>query len=110
MRSCNSRHRYKADKTKNSGQTICKSWQEGICSRTGECNGRHFYTEDDEVLLQSKRFLDVEGGPSSHGKTNYSSPYCVSIRKETITKRKVEIDLETGRKKSWVESMEQAEM
>ena len=54
--------------------------------------------------------LDVEGGPSSHVKTNFSSPYFVNIRKETITKRKVEIDLETGRKKSWVESMEQAEI
>merc|ERR1712098_801267 len=91
----------------NSVQQICKSWQEGKCFGGGECNRRHYYTEDDEVLPQSKRFLDDEGGPSSHAKSNFSSPYCMNIRKETITKRRVEIDLETGRKKSWVESMEQ---
>jgi len=39
--------------------------------------------------------------------TSFSSPYCVKIQKEVIKKRKVEVDLETGRKKSWVESLEQ---
>jgi len=92
---------------------ICKSWQDGNCFplRAGECSRRHYYTDDDEILPQSRRFLDEnDGGSSVHTMTNFSSPYSVSIKKEIVKKRNVEVDLETGRKKSWVETMEQEEM
>merc|ERR1712198_472780 len=52
-----------------------------------------------------RELLDVDRGTSRQ--TSFSSPYCVKIKKEVIKKRKVEVDLETGRKKSWVESLEQ---
>jgi len=85
--------------------SLCKSWQEGKCMRW-RCRDRHYYTDDDDdVLPQSKRFLDVDRGTSRQ--TSFSSPYCVKIKKEVIKRRKVEVDLETGRKKSWVESLEQ---
>lgn len=37
---------------------------------------------------------------------SYSSPYTVKVRKEVAKQRKVEVDLETGDRKSWVESTE----
>ena len=103
-RSCNSRH--KNTQNIDSVPPLCKSWQEGKCL-VWRCKDRHYYTDDDEVLQQSKRFSDVDLGVGSSRQTSFSSPYCVKIKKEVIEKRKVEVDLETGRKKSWVESLEQ---
>ena len=88
---------------------ICKSWQEGNCFDDYYCLRRHYYTENDEELPQCKRFLDVEYGSdrAQVSPQTFSSPYKVRIKKEEVKKRKVEVDLETGRKKSWVETMEQ---
>ena len=108
LRSCNSRHKNKNTQNIESVRVspLCKSWQEGKCL-AWRCKDRHYYTDDDEVLQQSKRFSDVDLGVGSSRQTSFSSPYCVKIKKEVIEKRKVEVDLETGRKKSWVESLEQ---
>ena len=78
----------------NSVPTLCKSWQEGNCHAL-RCKDRHYYTEDDEALPQAKRFQEVDEGSSRQ--TPFSSPYCVRIQKEVIKKRKVEVDLDTGR-------------
>merc|ERR1719447_1549642 len=43
--------------------SLCKSWQEGKCMRW-RCRDRHYYTDDDDVLPQSKRFLDDDRGTS----------------------------------------------
>ena len=88
----------------NSVPTLCKSWQEGNCHAL-RCKDRHYYTEDDEALPQAKRFQEVDEGSSRQ--TPFSSPYCVRIQKEVIKKRKVEVDLDTGQKNSWVQSLEQ---
>merc|ERR1719232_1362100 len=37
---------------------------------------------------------------------NYSSPYRVKVVKEVSKQRKEEVDLETGKRKSWVETTE----
>jgi len=37
---------------------------------------------------------------------NYSSPYSVMVRKEISEQRKEEVDLETGKRKSWLETTE----
>jgi len=105
---CNSKHKNKNTLNINieSVPPLCKSWQQGKCL-AWRCKDRHYYTDDDEVLQQSKRFSDVDLGVGSSRQTSFSSPYCVKIKKEVIKKRKVEVDLETGRKKSWVESLEQ---
>jgi len=107
---CNSKHRFEDAQPKTPLPPICKSWQDGNCFAwgAGECNRRHYYTDDDEILPQSRRFLDEnDGGSSVHSMTRFSSPYSVCIKKEIVKKRNVEVDLETGRKKSWVETMEQ---
>merc|ERR1719447_1548326 len=41
--------------------SLCKSWQEGKCMRW-RCRDRHYYTDDDDILPQSKRFPDVDRG------------------------------------------------
>ena len=92
FKNCNLRHKNAVNA--NSVPTLCKSWQEGNC-HAWRCKDRHYYTDDDEVLPQAKRFLEVDDGSSRQ--TPFSSPYCVRIQKEVIKKRKVEVDLETGR-------------
>jgi len=107
---CNSKHRVADAQPKTPLPPICKSWQDGNCFAWGaaECSRRHYYTDDDEILPQSRRFLDEnDEGSSVHTMTHFSSPYSVCIKKEIVKKRNVEVDLETGRKKSWVETMEQ---
>jgi len=75
-------------------------WLEGKCFK---CEDRHYYTENDAVP-QSKHVFDFKTKMSLS--TQFSSPYCVKINKELVKKRNEEIDLETGRRKSWVETME----
>jgi len=83
-----------------SDRPLCRMWQEGKCFK---CEDRHYYTENDTVP-QSKHFFDFKTKMSLS--TQFSSPYCVKINKELVKKRNEEIDLETGRRKSWVETTE----
>jgi len=84
---------------------ICKSWQNGFCigGRGNNCPLRHYYNETDGQLAQSKRFQDSR---VSNGNVDFSSPYTVKVRKEVETQRMEQVDLETGRRKSWVETKE----
>ena len=72
------------------------------------CIFRHYYTEQDAQKIQTmtnKEKLD---------KVNYclferndsDSPYRVKVVKETRKERREEVDLETGKRKIWIELME----
>jgi len=85
---------------------ICKMWQRGFCigGRGNNCPLRHYYNERDESLQQSKRFQET--GQSSSADFEFSSPYRVKIVKEIEEQRCEEVDLDTGRRRSWVEKKE----
>jgi len=82
---------------------LCRDWTKGEC---GECCPlRHYYNESD---LGTNEQLQVDDFPVTRvetEKTEYSSPR-VNIIKEVSEQRKEEIDLETGKKRSWTERTE----
>ena len=47
-----------------------------------------------------------QAGPSSRQEVEFSSPLVVKVRKEVAKKRKEEVDLYTGTRRSWVEETE----
>jgi len=82
---------------------ICKKWQEGRCFGLG-CHLRHYYEDEDSPLKLSKRFDDDVNCSSSRSTNNFSSPYQLKILKEVKTQRIEEVDLDTGRRKSWIQT------
>jgi len=92
------------EKEKVSEVQICRKWKEGRCGGANfwdgdECPYRHYYTEDDAVITIDQD----ENGPSI---SQFTSPYVVKMRKEKETRRLEEVDLDTGRRRSWVETTE----
>eukprot|EP00088_Acartia_fossae_P065162 TRINITY_DN8029_c0_g1_i1.p1 TRINITY_DN8029_c0_g1~~TRINITY_DN8029_c0_g1_i1.p1 ORF type:complete len:255 (-),score=37.38 TRINITY_DN8029_c0_g1_i1:173-937(-) len=81
---------------------ICEDWTRGLCT-SWRCSNRHFYTDNDKVHEQCKRFPQDS---VSAVLSSFSSPLQVRIITEVTKTRREEIDLETGRKKSWVETSE----
>ena len=86
---------------------IYRSWQNGFCigGRGNSCQLRHYYNERDGQVAQAKRFQD-SGVSSGSDKVDFSSPYSVKVRKEVESQRMEEVDLDTGRRRSWVETKE----
>ena len=62
---------------------------------------RHYYLERDARPAVTQRVALAEMEP-----TNFSSPYQVKICKEKLVHRREEVDIETGRRRSWVEEEE----
>ena len=85
---------------------ICKMWQQGFCigGRGNNCPLRHYYNEWDGPLKQSKRFQDNVVVNSAS--VEFSSPYRVKVVKEVEKQRMEEIDLDTGRRRSWIQTKE----
>ena len=100
-------------------------WQKGYCiGATGNsCKLRHYYNEMDGALMQvftshNCSIIDItclsqaarRQAQRPVNETNqlddYSSPYRVKVVKEVSKQRKEEVDLETGKRKSWVETTE----
>ena len=102
-----------------------RMWQKGFCiGATGNsCKLRHYYNEMDGALMQvfiphNCSIIDItcisqaarRQAQRPVNETNqledYSSPYRVKVVKEVSKQRKEEVDLETGKRKSWVETTE----
>lgn len=87
---------------------LCKMWQKGFCiGATGNnCKLRHYYNDMDGAIMQAaKRQAQIPVNETNQ-LDDYSSPYRVKVVKEVSKQRKEEVDLETGTRKSWVETTE----
>lgn len=82
---------------------LCMRWKQGECiGATGnKCIYRHYYLERDACPAPTQRSALAEVEPA-----NFSSPYRVKICKERLTHRREEVDIETGKRRSWVEEEE----
>ena len=72
------------------------------------CIFRHYYTEQDAQKIQTmanKEKLNKVNDCLIE-RNDSDSPYRVKVVKETRKERREEVDLETGKRKSWIESME----
>eukprot|EP00092_Neocalanus_flemingeri_P035812 GFUD01038992.1.p1 GENE.GFUD01038992.1~~GFUD01038992.1.p1 ORF type:complete len:289 (+),score=74.93 GFUD01038992.1:164-1030(+) len=87
---------------------LCRMWQKGYCiGATGNaCRKRHYYNEMDGALMQATRQSQRPINTCTNQIEKYSSPYRVKVVKEVAKQRKEEVDLETGKRRSWVESTE----
>ena len=81
---------------------ISSPWTRGLCigEAGNNCRLRHFY-----------RPLEADFPPSgvttrAPELVEFSSPLVVKVRKEVAKERREELDLETGTRRSWVESRE----
>ena len=85
--------------------TSLSAWVNGLCigSTGNNCRKRHFYQEGDTTKFQTR---SDSPSPVSSKVVEFSSPLVVKVRKEVTTERREEVDLETGRRRSWVESKE----
>ena len=77
--------------------------------RGNSCPSRHFFLDGDRELLQSASW-DTTGSDRRKAVTQeeftFSSPLLVKVRKQVARERREELDLETGRRRSWVETRE----
>jgi len=80
----------------------------GFCTGAmgNACKLRHYYNEMDAMIKDATKRLQQEPTNRINQIENYSSPYRVKVRKEISKQRKEEVDLETGKRKSWVETTE----
>eukprot|EP00092_Neocalanus_flemingeri_P095077 GFUD01120950.1.p1 GENE.GFUD01120950.1~~GFUD01120950.1.p1 ORF type:complete len:294 (-),score=73.18 GFUD01120950.1:100-981(-) len=87
---------------------LCRMWQIGCCiGATGNaCRQRHYYNEMDGAIMQAARQSKRPINTCTNQIETYSSPYRVKVVKEVAKQRKEEVDLETGKRRSWVESTE----
>ena len=96
---------YVCNKETSCKMTSLSAWVNGLCigSTGNNCRKRHFYQEGDTTKFQTR---SDSPSPVSSKVVEFSSPLVVKVRKEVTTERREEVDLETGRRRSWVESKE----
>ena len=74
------------------------------------CPNRHFYLDGDRKVLQpptsTSDTVTNQREAATEEEFSFSSPLTVRVRKEVARERREELDLETGRRRSWVESRE----
>jgi len=88
---------------------LCSLWLQGLCTgRTGRaCKYRHYYNEMDANIMQAaKRQNQATASRAENQIERSNSPIRVKVVKELTKQRKVEVDLETGNRRSWVETTE----
>ena len=77
--------------------------------RGNTCPNRHFFMDGDRELLQpasSDTATTNQRKAGTEEEFSFSSPLTVRVRKEVARERREEVDLETGTRRSWVESRE----
>jgi len=87
---------------------LCSLWLKGLCvGRTGRaCKYRHYYNEMDVTMQAAKRQNQASASKPENQREMFNSPIRVKVVKEVTKQRKVEVDLETGNRRSWVETTE----
>jgi len=87
---------------------LCRMWQKGYCigSTGNNCKLRHYYNDMDGAIMQAAKRQAQGPVNETNQLDDYSSPYRVKVVKEVSKQRKEEVDLETGKRKSWVETTE----
>lgn len=81
---------------------LCKRWTQGQCTGRG-CLDRHYYEDSD----QSQRLATSPRDGGGENKVIFTSPYHgFKVVKEVERIRREEVDLETGKRKSFVEEKE----
>jgi len=81
---------------------LCSAWVEGKCFSSfgfGSCWARHYYMDRDIVVSSGS---SLGSGQSVEGVT-FTSPLTLRVTEEVSRTRKVQVDLETGRSKSFYE-------
>lgn len=93
---------------------LCGLWVKGLCvgaagdagrEKGNACKFRHYYNEMDASMQAAKRQTQVRTS-TVKSQLVKSPKITVKIVKEVLKQRKVEVDLETGKRKSWVETTE----
>lgn len=89
---------------------ICNRWKQGQCiGATGnKCLYRHYYLERD-AASQPRRPARTPLAQVQVD-SDFSSPLRLNILTEKISHKRVEVDLETGKRRSWVEEEEREVM
>jgi len=78
---------------------LCVAWTRGECNAIG-CRDRHYYDQSDNTHQSSPQ------GPRTRLLTrDFSSPYVVRVNKETEKRKRIEVDLETGERFSFDETV-----
>lgn len=78
------------------GAQLCLGWKRGVCD-DNRCIFRHYYLERDQVPASRVPLQQVNGN------TAFSSPLVVKKKTFTEKHRREEVDLETGKRRSWIE-------
>jgi len=87
------------------GMPLCQNWVRSACigGHGNSCRNRHYYTQYDAALPKPAQ----PAAPPSSVLTEFSSPLVTRVQKVTEHHKRVEIDLETGKRKSFIETTEQ---
>jgi len=87
-------------------QPLCAAWTKGECDGY-TCRERHYYTEGDNTQQPSVQ-QNSSTSPTQRTRlltTEFNSPYIVRIDKETEKRKRIEVDLETGHRFSFDETV-----
>jgi len=90
--------------------SLCIPWTKGNCiGATGNsCRFRHYYNENDKSNQPSVNPLNRQVNRLQEiSNLQFSSPLVTRVQKLKHQKRKVEIDIETGKRRSFIETTEE---
>jgi len=84
---------------------LCKRWVDGQCigGHGNSCSHRHYYLEEDRTDLNTTP-AHIQTSQSTEEFTNFSSPLVVKVRQVKENHRREEIDIDTGRRRSYIET------
>merc|ERR1719186_1022905 len=84
----------------------CRMWKEGGCYMDIWCEHRHYYNHTDAAAVKGGGQVQGPACGTSTQQDNWTSPVCEKVTREVAKQRKEEVDLETGERKSWIETTE----